>query len=183
MYRMKARNLQEQTMSTLQETNLFGFAGCVTAVPRGITRACSLVYEQNRRRVYALAFWMTDNELEAEELMTKTFSRAFAKYGAPAPEEIDCALIAEARQRMPLGALTLDCPPCDESLGVRRNTLRVDLERAVVQLPNTERMIFLMHDVENYNHARIARILGLTENESRCGLHQARLRIRELLAK
>ena len=40
-----------------------------------------------------------------------------------------------------------------------------------------------MHDAENYDHARIARTLGLTEDESRRGLHQARLRMRELLAK
>jgi RNA polymerase sigma-70 factor (ECF subfamily) len=66
---------------------------------------------------------------------------------------------------------------------VRRNTLRVDLERAVIQLPNTEKMIFLMHDVEGYDHAHIARLLSITEDSSRQGLHQARLRMRELLAK
>ena len=43
-------------------------------------------------------------------------------------------------------------------------------------------MIFLLHDVEGYNHARIAKLIGLTENESQNGLHQARLRMRELLA-
>ncbi|MFZ0915052.1 MAG: sigma factor-like helix-turn-helix DNA-binding protein [Candidatus Korobacteraceae bacterium] len=84
---------------------------------------------------------------------------------------------------MPLGTLTLNCAPCERVLSVRRNTLRVDLERAVVQLPPTEKMIFLMHDVESYDHARIARTLGLSDEESRLGLHQARLRMRELLAK
>jgi len=39
-----------------------------------------------------------------------------------------------------------------------------------------------MHDVENYSHERIARTLGLDENESIQGLHQARLRLRRLLA-
>jgi RNA polymerase sigma-70 factor, ECF subfamily len=170
-------------MSTLQETNLFGFAGYVAAVPWRSARTYSEVYEQNRHRIYKLAFWMTDNELAAEELMTKAFCRAFMKSEAPAPEEIDCALIAEARPYAPLGPLTLDCAPCDKVLSVRRNTLRVDLENAVVRLPHTERMIFLMHDVENFDHARIARTLGLTEGESRRGLHQARLRMRELLSK
>jgi len=41
------------------------------------------------------------------------------------------------------------------------------LERAVIQLPDTEKMIFLMHDVEGYDHARIARLLGMTEDSSR----------------
>jgi RNA polymerase sigma-70 factor (ECF subfamily) len=59
----------------------------------------------------------------------------------------------------------------------------VHLEEAVSQLPATERVIFLMHDVEGYDHARISRTIGLSVEESRVGLHQARLRLRELLAK
>jgi DNA-directed RNA polymerase specialized sigma24 family protein len=42
-------------------------------------------------------------------------------------------------------------------------------------------MIFCMHDGDAYDHARIARTLDITEAESRDGLHQARLRIRELV--
>ena len=84
---------------------------------------------------------------------------------------------------MSLGALTLNCAAADRVMSVRTNTLRVDLERAVVQLPNTEKMIFLMHDVERYDHARIASLLGISIQSSMEGLHQARLRMRELLAK
>ena len=168
-------------MSTLQQATLLSFSEYIPAIPRCGTTTHREVYEANRHRVYALAFWMTDNELAAEELMTNAFCRAFAKSEAPLPEAIDCALIAEARQYIRLGLLSLNCAPCRRLLSVRRNTLRIDLERAVVQLPATERMIFLMHDAENYDHARIARTLGLTEDESRRGLHQARLRMRELL--
>jgi RNA polymerase sigma-70 factor, ECF subfamily len=170
-------------MINLQEAGLFGFAGYTPTAPRLAARTYAEVYERNRHRIYAFAFWLTDNELAAEELMTNAFCRAFAKNKAPAPEAIDCALIAEARQYMPVGLLTLHCALCYEVLSVRRNVLRVDLERAVVQLPSTEKMIFLMHDAENYDHSRIARTLGLTEDESRRGLHQARLRMRELLGK
>ena len=98
-------------------------------------------------------------------------------------EEIDRALVEELRAYTPLGVLTLKCTPCDKVLSVRRSKLRVDLELAVVQLPGTERLIFLMHDVEGYDYSRIAKTLGLTEAESRSGLHQARLRMRELLAR
>ena len=115
--------------------------------------------------------------------MTQAFCRAFAKADAPSAEEIDRCLISVLREYMPLGTLSLDCAPCEKVLSVRRNTLRVDLERAVVQLPPTEKMIFLMHDVESYDHARIGRALGISDEESRLGLHQARLRMRELLAK
>ena len=140
------------------------------------------VYETNRHRIYALSFWMTDNELAAEELLQRTFSRAFSQVDEPSSELLDQVLIAELRALMPLGSLTLKCNPCTEVSGIRRNTLRVHLERAVVQLPPTERMVFLMHDVESYDHKRISRLLDLTDDESRLALHQARLRLRELLA-
>lgn len=141
------------------------------------------IYERNRHRIYSLSFWMMDNELAAEELMKRSFCRAFAGCDQPDSDDINRSLIAELREFMPVGRLTLQCAPCSQVRSVRRNTLRVDLERAVVQLPNTEKLIFLLHDVEGYDHARVARLLDLSEEESCCGLHQARLRLRELLAK
>ena len=140
------------------------------------------IYEQNSHRVYSLAFWMTDNEMTAEEIAGSVFLRAFAHSSAPSSETIDRALIAEIRGLAAIGTLTLRCATSTKIVNARSNTLRVHLERAVVQLPPTERLIFLFHDVESYNHGRIARLLGITQAESQLGLHQARLRIRELVA-
>ena len=168
---------------SIQEAKMTDLAAYMPAVLQPSVESSSAIYEQNRHRIYSLAFWMTDHELAAEELMTHTFCRAFGGAAAPSAEEIDRALIAELRQYMPLGRLTLDCAPAEKVLSVRHNTLRVDLERAVIQLPATEKLIFLMHDVEGYDHAHIARLLSITEDGARNGLHQARLRMRELLAK
>ena len=95
---------------------------------------------------------------------------------------IDCALLEEIRQLVPVGALTLSEGICREVLSVRHNVKRVDLERAVVKLPPTERLIYLLHDGEGYEHERIGFTLGITEDDSRVGLHQARLGLRTLLA-
>ncbi|HEU5400546.1 MAG TPA: sigma factor-like helix-turn-helix DNA-binding protein [Terriglobales bacterium] len=138
------------------------------------------IHEANRHRVYSFAFWMTDNELSAEELSARTFHRAFAHSDAPSEETIDRMLLTEIREMMPVGSLTLNCPAAEKVEGIRHNVKRVHLERAVVQLPATERLIFVMHDGEGYSHERIARTLGISERESQGGLHQARLRIREL---
>jgi len=139
------------------------------------------IFEGHRHRVYSLSFYMTDNELAAEDVMSATFCRAFAASHKPDAETIDRALVTELRELTPIGNLTVQCQPATQVNQVRRNTRRADLERAVVELPSTERMIFLMHDVENYDHARIARTIGITETESRMGLFQARLKLRELL--
>jgi RNA polymerase sigma-70 factor (ECF subfamily) len=165
---------------SIQQAKL-GFAGSISW-PEARDRAYQEAFEENRHRVYSLAFRMTDNELVAEELMINSFCRAFAVSPAPEAESLDRALVAELRELMPLGALTLECAPRAEAGALRRNTKRAELEAAVVQLPPTERMVFLLHDVERYDHARISRILGLNEQESAYGLHQARLRLRELLA-
>ncbi len=166
--------------STIQQANLTGLP---TFLPATAVSAGWQTYQQNRHRVYALAFWMTDHELMAEELMQRAFSRAFALDIQPTAESIDRALVSELRTVCPLGPLALRSESvCEEVLNVRRNTLRVHLERAIVQLPATERMIFLMHDVESYDHARIGRMLGISPEESQAGLHQARLQIRNLVS-
>jgi len=166
--------------SSIQELRLTGFAPYLSVTDNAATYR--RVFEENRHRVYALAFWMTDNELEAEELMGNVFRRAFAMSAEPSAEAIDRALVNELRSYGPVGVLTLDCGTATEIAAVRRNVLRVYLERAVVQLPGTERLIFLLHDVERYSHMQIGRLLGLSVDESQHGLHQARLRMRELLA-
>src|SRR6516162_6306187 len=105
------KHAQGAIMNTLQQADLFGYAeympisGTLPATTYSPVTTYSEVYEQNRQRIYSLAFWMTDNELAAEELMTNTFCRIFAEIVSPAPEEIDHALIAELRQQMPLGEL------------------------------------------------------------------------------
>lgn len=141
------------------------------------------IYEENCHKIYSLSFWMTDNELSAEQLSANTFLRAFAKISEPTSEQIDRAFITEVRELMTVGALTLNSAVSMETRSIHGNVKRIHLERALVQLPATEKLIFLMHDVEGYEHERIARLLGISEEESRTGLHQARVEIRNLIAR
>jgi len=59
---------------------------------------------------------------------------------------------------------------------------RIALARAISQLPEGYRMIFVMHDVEGYQHHEIAQLLGCTVGNSKSQLHKARLRMRAYLA-
>ena len=60
---------------------------------------------------------------------------------------------------------------------------RMDLERAIEQLPEGARAAFLLHDVEGFQHQEIASILGISEGTSKSQVHKARLKLRALLTR
>ena len=68
---------------------------------------------------------------------------------------------------------------CDERLDHAAD--RVTLENAVGRLPEGYRVIFLLHDVEGYEHHEIAELLGCSVGNTKSQLHKARLKIRRYL--
>src|SRR5512135_2400828 len=100
--------------SIIQQAKFSGYATFLPGVAAEHAQKFQAVFDQNRHRIYALAFWMTDNELTAEELMRLTFCRGFAYSSEPSPEALDRALIAELRETMPLGVLTLEEGICSD---------------------------------------------------------------------
>jgi len=55
---------------------------------------------------------------------------------------------------------------------------RIDLERALAQLPAGCRAVFVLHDVEGFEHKEIGKMLGIADGTSKSQLHKARLRLR-----
>jgi len=62
-----------------------------------------------------------------------------------------------------------------------RPVLRMQLERALEQLPERMRRVLVLHDVEGYTHEEIGEMLGVTAGTSKSQLFKARARMRELL--
>jgi RNA polymerase sigma-70 factor (ECF subfamily) len=58
---------------------------------------------------------------------------------------------------------------------------RLALERAVAELPAGYRLIFILHDVEGYEHNEIAVMLDCSIGNSKSQLHKARLKLRDAL--
>jgi RNA polymerase sigma-70 factor, ECF subfamily len=58
---------------------------------------------------------------------------------------------------------------------------RIDLERAIAQLPDGCRAVFILHDVEGLDHREVADTLGISEGTSKSQVHKARMRLRRLL--
>jgi RNA polymerase sigma-70 factor (ECF subfamily) len=60
---------------------------------------------------------------------------------------------------------------------------KMDLERALAQLPEGCRAAFVLHDVEGLEHREVAEVLGIAEGTSKSQVHKARLRLRALLSR
>jgi RNA polymerase sigma-70 factor (ECF subfamily) len=58
---------------------------------------------------------------------------------------------------------------------------RVNLERCIERLPAGYRAMFILHDVQGYEHTEIAAMVGRSVGDSKSQLHKARMRLRELL--
>jgi len=56
---------------------------------------------------------------------------------------------------------------------------RLALERAVGELPAGYRLIFVLHDIEGYEHNEIASMLDCSIGNSKSQLHKARLKLRD----
>lgn len=57
----------------------------------------------------------------------------------------------------------------------------IDLERAIAGLPKGARTVFVLHDVEGYQHDEIAKMTGTAEGTCRAQLHRARKLLIEAL--
>jgi RNA polymerase sigma-70 factor, ECF subfamily len=141
------------------------------------------VYDSHRHRTFSLAFYMTGNEIEAEQILVATFVRAFQQNERPDAFAIDSALLSELGLRFPLRQ---EEPPAHLAPGSglhRRNVRRPDLEVAVRNLPPNERLLFLLHDVEGYSPAMISRLLDLPEARIQRACFSARIRLYQGLAE
>jgi RNA polymerase sigma-70 factor (ECF subfamily) len=56
---------------------------------------------------------------------------------------------------------------------------RIGLNRAIAELPPGYRTVFILHDVEGYEHNEIAEIMNCSIGNSKSQLHKARLKLRE----
>lgn len=140
------------------------------------------VYESHRHRTFSLAFYMTGNEMDAEEILAATFIRAFQQNQQPDGNVVDAALVSELSERFPLKKEE-PAAVASPGIGLNRNVRRPDLEVAVRSLPPNERLLFLLREVEGYSPAAIARLLDISESQVLRGCFSARIRLCQVLAQ
>jgi RNA polymerase sigma-70 factor, ECF subfamily len=175
-------------------------AEAIERAKQGDGEAFEFLYNLHKRRVYSLCLRMTTNTAEAEDLTQEAFLQLFRKIGTFRGESafstwlhrmaVNVVLMRLRKKNLPIVPLedTLDTEeetPRKE-LGAEDTALtgsidRMELQRSIEALPPGYRSIFVLHDVEGFEHNEIAELVGCSIGNSKSQLHKARMKLRELL--
>ena len=172
----------------------------ISRAKQGDDEAFAALFNLHKRRVYSLCSRMTGKVVEAEDLTQDAFIQVFRKLSTFRGDSSFATwlyrvavntVLMKLRQRQ-LRQVSLDEPVQMESSfvprDIGRNDLdligvvdRIDLDRAIQELPKGCREIFILHEVEGHEHHEIARLLRCSVGNSKSQLHKARLKMRALL--
>jgi RNA polymerase sigma-70 factor (ECF subfamily) len=163
----------------------------------GDTSAFEELYRRHFRRVYLLALRMMGNPTEAEDMTQEVFVHLFNKIGSFRGESAFTTwlhrmtvnqVLMHFRKRSTRSEMTTvegETPIQIVQGTANPNAMpvvdRISLEKAIQQLPPGYRTVFVLHDVEGYEHEEIARMMGVAEGTSKSQLHKARLKLRQLI--
>ena len=157
----------------------------------GDMSAFEALYRQHAGRVHAICLRMTQNRAKAEELTQEAFLRAWRKlelfrggnFGAWMARLAANVVIAERRTHGPREAREESIDETGPRPAPRLSAAGkgIDLERAMETLPVRARHVFVLHDIEGYQHDEIAEMLGIAGGTSKSQLHRARRLLREAL--
>lgn len=166
---------------------------------RGDMQAFEMIYRRYHPRVFSLCLRMTKNVTQAEDLAQEVFVQLFRKINTFRGESsfstwlhrltVNQVLMQFRKPAVRAERAMDDDSPVEAAVGGTENPGkmsvidRISLQEAIAQLPPGYRMVFILHDVEGYEHGQIAQILGCSIGTSKSQLHKSRMRLRQLLTK
>ena len=184
-----------------QEVNRDDERSLVQRAQSGDEQAFATLFQSHKKRVYSVCLLMTKDVADAEDLTQEAFLQVFRSVGSFRGDSafstwlhrlsINVVLMHLRKKGLPLMSLdeamepTYDDGP-GRSFGAPDLSLtgsidRLALERAVAALPAGYRLIFVLHDVEGFEHNEIAAMLDCSVGNSKSQLHKARLKLRDAL--
>ena len=157
------------------------------------------LYRAHSGRLFSLAVRMLGNPADAEDMLQEIFLSAHRKldsfrgeaalgtwlYRLAMNQILDHVRSRAARTGQLTDGLD-DTSLLADAAGHRladRAIDRIDLERALAELPEGCRAAFVLHDVEGLEHREVSDVLGIAEGTSKSQVHKARLRLRGLLRR
>jgi RNA polymerase sigma-70 factor (ECF subfamily) len=163
------------------------------AVDRGSEDAFRLLYRRHSPRLYQLHLRLAGGDVaDAEDLLQETWIRAARLLRSfrrlePLPPWLRGVGVNVAREwlrrkRREEGRMS-GTDPDDLATAIEVPAGFVDLEAAIAALPAGYRAVLVLHDVEGFTHAEIARQLGLAVGTSKSQLFAARRAVRHRLER
>jgi RNA polymerase sigma-70 factor (ECF subfamily) len=176
-------------------------ASALARAQAGDHLAFAHLYSIHKRRIYSLCLRMVGNSAEAEDLTQEAFLQLHRKISTFRGDSafstwlhrlaINVVLMHLRKKGLPQVSLDEAMEPVHDDgpgrsfgapdLSLSGSIDRLALERAVAALPAGYRLIFVLHDVEGYEHNEIAGMLECSIGNSKSQLHKARLKLREAL--
>ena len=164
----------------------------------GDVEAFEKIYRRHHKRVFSLCFRMVKNVSEAEDLTQEVFVQLFRKIHTFRGESsfttwLHRMTVNQVLMHFRKATVKTEKTTEDGTIPIRvvigtENPLRMSLidrialNEAIDQLSPGYRMVFILHDLEGYEHEQIGKMLGCAVGTSKSQLHKARLRLRQLLA-
>lgn len=165
----------------------------VTRAQQGDPSAFRELYDAHVGRVHALCLRLSGSREEAEEHTQDVFVRAWERLATFRGESafstwLHRLTVNEVLQsRRSAGRRSARVTLADDTASLERVTQppapSLDLSHAIASLPEGARAVFVLHDVEGYQHEEIGRVLGIAEGTSKAQLFRARRLLRERLGR
>ncbi|MFN8652508.1 MAG: RNA polymerase sigma factor [Gemmatimonadales bacterium] len=164
----------------------------VRRAQQGDPAAFRTLYQEHAGRVYALCLRLAADPAEAEEHAQDVFVRMWERLGSFRGESafstwlhrltVNVVLHARRTAGRRSNRVTLaDDPATLDAVAAPAGPPAEDLGQAIARLPEGARMVFVLHDVEGYQHDEIAALLEIAEGTSKAQLFRARRLLREIL--
>jgi RNA polymerase sigma-70 factor (ECF subfamily) len=166
------------------------FRALLADVESGDTGALGELFSTYGNQVFRAAFRLTGNRADAEDVTQDVFVRlaaavrGFTGTAASFPAWIRRVAVRQAlmhlrsgrrRREVDVDAVAALLVPADSVLD------RLTIGDALARLSVEHRTVFLLKEVEGYDHDEIGELLGITPGNSQIRLHRARRQLRDLL--
>ncbi len=168
----------------------------VRSAAAGDMGAFEEIYKRYRLRAYAISLRMLRDPSRAQDSTQDAFVQLYRKIGTFRGEAafstwfhrlvVNQALMFMRQRYLKRERQSPEYSSYDPNEPtVKRDNLvdSIALKRAIRKLPVGYRKVFILHDVDGYEHAEIGKILGCAEGTSKSQLHKARATLRKLMGR
>ncbi len=171
-------------VAALTEEGLADEIGWVERARQADTSAFESLYRLHVDKVYGLCLRMTGNASEAEDCTQEAFIQAWSKLSKFRGDSAFSTWLHRIAVNSVLGRMrkarrgqehiqaVTDISPVPETIGDTGNF--EDLQKAVDELPDGAKHVFVLHAVYGYTHDETSNMLGIAAGTSKAQLHRAK---------